>query len=79
MSAPYVFRFTRLHPKLWGPYRIIAYPHGFHDWPPEEAAPVWIPEARIINGRGAAIFGLGDCATLDEAIEACWMHFASLD
>lgn len=79
MNAPYVFRFTRLHPKLWGPYRIIAYPYGFHDWPPEEAAPVWTPEARIITRRGAALRGLGDCATLEEAIEACWMHLASLD
>jgi len=78
MATPYVARFTRLHPKLWAPYGITAYPYGFHDWPPEDAAPVWIPRAHIITARGAAFLDLGDCATLEQAIEACWTHFASL-
>lgn len=78
MAAPYVARFTQLHPKLWAPYGITDYSYGFHDWPPEEAAPVWIPRAHIITARGAAFLDLGDCATLEQAIEACWTHFASL-
>jgi len=78
MTAPYVCRFTRLHPKLWHCYGITAYPHGFHGWPPEEAAPVWIPTARIVTARGACLLDLGDCATLEQAIEACWTHYASL-
>ena len=78
MTTPYVFRFTRLHPNLWAPYKITAYPYGFHDWPAELADPVWIPTVRIITNRGACLLDLGDCATLEQAIEACWTHYASL-
>lgn len=76
--VPYVARFTRLHFRLWGPYGITAYPTGFHDWPEHLSAAVWMPEARIITGAGAVKVPLGDCATLDDAIAACWSHFASL-
>ncbi|OAH45455.1 hypothetical protein AX777_17770 [Sphingobium yanoikuyae] len=78
MAAPYVARFTRLHPQLWAPYSITAYPHGFHGWPEGLADPVWIPTARVITNRGACKLDLGDCPSLDEAIDACWRHFASL-
>lgn len=78
MPAP-VARFTRLHPRLWAPYSITAYPHGFHDWPEALADPVWIPTARIITHRGACLLDLGDCASLDAAIDACWRHFATLN
>lgn len=75
----YIARYTRLHARLWAPYSITAYPNGFHNWPGKLAAPVWTPNARIITPGGAASQQLGDCPTLDAAIEACWAHFATLD
>lgn len=77
--ARYIARYTRLHPQLWAPYSITAYPNGFHGWPAGLCDPVWIPNARIVTPGGAACRSLGDCATLDEAIEACWAHFATLE
>lgn len=77
--ARYVARFTRLHPRLWAPYSITAYPHGFHGWPADLRDPVWTPYAHIITTGGAATRSLGDCASMDEAIEACWAHLATLD
>ncbi|HEX7855002.1 MAG TPA: hypothetical protein VF503_15035 [Sphingobium sp.] len=77
--STYVARYTQLHPQLWAPYAITAYPHGFHDWPDDLAAPVWTPNARIITPGGAASRTLGDYATLDAAIEACWAHLVTLD
>lgn len=78
MSARYVARYTRLHPTLWAPYKITGYPHGFHDWPDELADPVWIPTARVIRQTTACLLDLGDQRTLDDALEACWTHLASL-
>ena len=75
----YVARYTRLHAKLWAPYSITAYPHGFHNWPEGLADPVWIPNARVITAAGAASRSLTDCPTLDAALEACWAHLATLD
>lgn len=75
----YVQRFTNLHPRLWHCYGITAYPNGFHDWPAEEARPVWEPYARIITARGAGYERLPDAHSVDEALENCWIHFASLD
>lgn len=77
--AVYIARYTRLHARLWAPYSITAYPHGFHNWPDGMADPVWTPNARVITLSGAASQPLADCATLDAAIEACWAHFAMLD
>lgn len=75
----YVAKYTRLHPRLWAPYSITAYPHGFHNWPAGLADPVWTPNARVITAAGAASRPLADCPTLDAAIEACWAHLATLD
>lgn len=82
-SAQWVFRTTTLHPALWAPYRLTAYPNGFAgaaggpDYPP-----VWEPSAMVIgrrNGRATCCYApLGDAATLDDALEACWAHYASL-
>ena len=78
MPAPYVARHTRLHPHLWGPYKITAYPHGFHDWPAGLAEPVWEPSALLIRGGYACFVSLGDQSTLNDALDACWRHLASL-
>lgn len=81
---PWIYRRTNLHPALWAPYRIKAYPHGFAGAPGEaDLPPVWEPEAMIVGrertGRLLNCFlPLGDAASLDDAIEACWAHFASL-
>jgi O-acetyl-ADP-ribose deacetylase (regulator of RNase III) len=77
--AAYVARYTRLHPCLWAPHSITAYPHGFHNWPDGLADPVWTRNARIVTSAGAAFRPSADCATLDAAIEECWVHFATLD
>ncbi|AKH18971.1 hypothetical protein [Sphingomonas sanxanigenens] len=78
MRKPYIQRHTRLHPKLWAPYKIIAYPYGFHNWPGDLALPVWIPEARVVGPTCALLRTLGEQRTLDDAIEACWIHLAGL-
>ena len=78
MPARHVARHTRLHPQLWGPYKITAYPHGFHQWPEDLADPVWEPNALVIRGDRACIIRLADQPTLDDALDACWRHLASL-
>lgn len=76
--AAYVARLTNLHPKLWAPYSIVAYPYGFHEWPEEYADPVWDPHVRLITPSGPVSRSLGDCSTLDDALAACWAHFVTL-
>ncbi len=76
--AKYVARHTKLHPRLWYPYTIVAYPYGFHDWPEGLADPVWTPRAHVVADGCARIRDLGDCATLDDALAACWEHFVTL-
>ncbi|WP_174280417.1 hypothetical protein [Sphingomonas bacterium] len=78
MPARHVARHTRLHPQLWGPYKITAYPDGFHQWPEGMADPVWEPDACVIRGDVACFQRLGDQPTLEDALEACWRHLASL-
>ncbi len=75
----YVARYTRHHPRLWAPYSLTAYPHGFHEWPEGLAEPVWTPNARVITATDATSRPLADCDTLDDAIDACWAHLATLD
>lgn len=69
---------TDLHPKLWAPYSIVAYPYGFHAWPEEWADPVWEPHARVMPEAGSTSQKLGECSTLDDALAACWKHLVSL-
>lgn len=78
MAKPYIQRHTRLHPRLWAPYKIHAYPYGFHNWPGDLALPVWVPEARVVGSTCALLIRLGDQPTLDAAIDACWAHLAGL-
>lgn len=84
MGAPYLVRLTRLHPALWAPYKIIAYPHGFAGAPGEpDLPPVWTGDARVVGTapyqRGHACLQLlPDADTLDGAISECWAHYASL-
>jgi len=82
---PYVQRHTGLHPALWAPYKITAYPHGFAGAPGEpDLPPVWMPEARIIGtegrqkGHACTLLLDLDSPSLDDALSACWEHYASL-
>lgn len=77
MSVPSA-RLTNLHPRLWAPYSIVAYPYGFHAWPEEWAEPVWEPHARVFTAAGSSSQKLGECATLDDALAACWEHLVKL-
>lgn len=77
----WVARYTELHPALWAPYRVIAYPYGFKGAPGEpDLPPVWMPEARIIGRNGHACLQVldYDAPSIDSALAACWQHFAEL-
>ena len=78
--APYVQRHTHLHPHLWAPYKIVAYANGFAGAPGEaDLPPVYEPNAMVIGETGHACMRyLGEAATLDDAIEACWIHLAGI-
>lgn len=78
MPARHVARHTRLHPQLWGPYKVAAYPSGFHEWPEGLSDPVWEPNALVIRDGVACLIRLEDQPTLDDAFDACWRHLASL-
>jgi len=85
MSSGYVQRHTSLHPALWWPYKITAYPVGFYSRSSgEHTPPAWEPNAMNIDARGgyACMTQLweneGACATLEEAMDLCWQHYALL-